>query len=117
MIGEPAFEGPHGLVVGLALADLSVVVATPWAGAHPDLGDRDDVQGVVELPVTAARQPVAGAVSAGHLDRCDTGVVRERRGRREPARPPGPSEQPGCDDRADAVDLKEPAAVLGERLR
>jgi hypothetical protein len=35
----------------------------------------------------------------------------------KPAGPAGAAEQPGRDDRADAVDLGEPAAVLGERLR
>ena len=85
--------------------------------AHADLGERDDVQRQVQLPVPAAGQPMPGAVGAGHLDRGDTGVAGERRGGGEPAGPAGAAEQSGGDDRADAVDLGQPAAVLGERLR
>ncbi len=59
---------------------------------------------------------MASAVAAGHLERGDAGVVRERRRGRKPARSSGPSEQPGHHDRADAVHLGQPTAVLGDGL-
>lgn len=52
--GDLAFETAHGLFVGLALADLAVVVAAAFAVGHADLGHRDDVQRRVELAVAAA---------------------------------------------------------------
>ena len=60
--GDLAFEAAHGLFVGLALADLAVVVAAALAVGHADLGHRDEVQRRVELAVAAAREPVAGSV-------------------------------------------------------
>jgi hypothetical protein len=54
MFGELAFQAPQGLVAGLALGYLPVVVGAAGAAAHPDLGDRSEVECGVELPVTAA---------------------------------------------------------------
>ena len=116
VVGEAPFEAAHGLVVRLALADLEVVVGAAGAGAHADLGERGDVQGQVELAISAAGQPVPGAVGAGHLDRGDAGVAGERRGGGEPAGPAGAAEQSGGHDRADPVDVGQPAAVLGDDL-
>jgi hypothetical protein len=65
VFGEFAFQAAQGLVAGLAFGDFAFVVGTAGAGAHPDLGDRGDVQGRVELPVAAARQPVPGPFGAG----------------------------------------------------
>ncbi|HET9103239.1 MAG TPA: hypothetical protein VFN55_07770, partial [Solirubrobacteraceae bacterium] len=100
--------------MGLASGDLRVVVVAAEAAAHPHLGQRDDVQREVELPVAAAGQPVAGVVGASDLDRRDSGVVGERRSGGEPAGAAGAGEQPAGENRADAVDLEQPAAVLGD---
>ena len=59
----------------LACGDLLVVVGAPGAPAHPDLGEGDDVQGEVQLPVTTAWQAVADPVSAGDLDRHENHLV------------------------------------------
>ena len=49
--------------VGLALGELAVVVGPAVAVAVADLGDRGHVDGVVEAPVPAPRQPVDLAAS------------------------------------------------------
>lgn len=84
VFGESAFQAAQGLVAGLAFGDFAVVVGPAGAGAHPDLGDRGDVQRRVELPVAATRQPVAGAFSAGDLDGRGAGVAGELRSAGEP---------------------------------
>ena len=94
--------------MGLALGDLAVVVGAAVAVAVPDLGDRGHVEGVVDAPVPAQRQPVNLAVPRGHLDRCGAVV----RGEVIPAGEPG-----HVDDIADhraGVDRTE-AEDLGER--
>ena len=85
-IGQPAFQTTHGLVMGLAGYDLRVVVGPTGALAHAYLGERDDVQREVELPITTAWQTVSRVVAAGDLDRCDAGIAGERGGAAEPAR-------------------------------
>jgi hypothetical protein len=55
VIGETSLEAAHRFVVGLSGGDLGVVVGAAPAAAHPDLGERDDVQREVELAITAAR--------------------------------------------------------------
>jgi hypothetical protein len=55
LIGETSLEAAHRFVVGLSGGDLGVVVGAAPAAAHPDLGERDDVQREVELAITAAR--------------------------------------------------------------
>jgi hypothetical protein len=69
MAGQAAFEAAYRFVVGPPGGDLGVVVGASAAGPDADLGDRDLVQGEVELAVTAARQPVPGAVGADDLHR------------------------------------------------
>jgi hypothetical protein len=86
VVGEASFEAAHRFVMRLSGGDLLVVVGAPAAAAHPDLGQRGDVQGQVQLPVTAAGPAMAGAVSTGHLDRRDTGIAGEGRGGRRPGR-------------------------------
>ncbi len=73
------------------------------------------MQREVELAVPSPRESVACAVAAGHLNRGDAGIVGERRRAGEPARPPGTSQQTTGDNRADAIDRGERAAVLGDR--
>ena len=85
--------------------------------AHAYLGERDDVQREVELPVTTAWQTVSRVVAAGDLDRCDAGIAGERGGAGEPARTPGPPEQPPGDDGTDAGDIPQSGAVRVEGVR
>ena len=105
VVGEAAFEAAHRFVVGLAGGDLGVVVGPAGAAGHADLGERDHVEGVVELPVAAAWQAVSGVVGGGDFDGGDAGVAGERCCGREPAGSPGAAEQLGGDDRSDPVDL------------
>ena len=53
---------------------LAVVVAMAGAVGVTDLGDRDNVQRVVEPPVPAPRQAVHDAPGRGELDRGGAGV-------------------------------------------
>jgi hypothetical protein len=41
------------------------------------LGDRDPVQGAVQLPVAAAVEPVTSMLAGAGLERCNAGVARE----------------------------------------
>lgn len=93
VVCDASLQAAHGLVMGLALRYLAVVVAAPDAVRHPHLGDGDQMQGGIELPVAAPRKPVAGPIAAGHLDGSDPRVARERRGTGEPRRTSRPAEQ------------------------
>ena len=87
--------------MGLAGDDFRVVVGPTDALTHAYLGEHDDVQREVELPITTAWQTVSHVVAAGDLDRCDAGVVGERGSAASPA------EQPPREDRADAGDIPQ----------
>jgi len=54
-----------------------VVVGPSGTAGHAYLAHRDDVQGVVELPVAAERQAMTDAFCAGHLDWGNAGVAGE----------------------------------------
>ena len=71
MVSQAAFQAPHCLVVSLPGRDLGVVVRTSGTAPHPHLGQRGDVQGDVELTVTAARQAMTDSFGTGNLDRGD----------------------------------------------
>src|SRR4029079_18230334 len=73
-VAEAALEGADRLAWGLAFGELAVVVAAAGAVPVADLGDRRAVQGVVEPPVAAPRQPVGDAATGGKLDRGAAGV-------------------------------------------
>ena len=77
VVSQAALQATHRLVVALAGDDLGVVVGPSGTAMHPDLSQRDDVQGEVELPVSTAGQAVPGTVGAGDFDGGDSGVVGE----------------------------------------
>ena len=52
-VAEPALERADRFAWGVSFGELAVVVAAAGAVAVPDLGDRGDVQRVVESPVAA----------------------------------------------------------------
>jgi hypothetical protein len=79
VVGQPPFQATHRLVVGFAGRDLGVVVGASGAARHPHLAERDDMQGEVELAITAAGQAITDSVGAGNLHRGDAGVVGEGR--------------------------------------
>ena len=72
-----------------------------------DLGDRGDVQGVVESPVAAPRQPVGDAAAGGELDRGGAGVGGEAARGGEPGRVAAVADEHAGDDRADPEDLRQ----------
>jgi hypothetical protein len=80
---------------------------------HAYLGGRDEVQRKIELTVAATGQSVACPLGAGDRDGCHTRIVRKRRGAGESAGTTGAFQQPPGDDRPDAVDSGQLAAVLG----
>src|SRR5665647_1799646 len=84
VVRKASFQATHRLVAGLVFSDLAVVVRAPDTVRYPHLGDRHQMQCGVELPVAAAREPVSGPITAGHLDGSDPGVVGKRRGAGEP---------------------------------
>src|SRR6266545_6930947 len=69
----------------------------------------------VQLAVTAAREPVGDALTAGDLDGSDAGVTGERVGAGEPRRSTGATDETNAEHGADPVDLDEAAGVLVER--
>jgi hypothetical protein len=85
-VAEPPLEGADRFSWGVTFGEFAVVVATARAVGVADLGDRGDVQGVVESPVAAARQPVGDAAAGGELDRGGAGVGSEAARRLEPGR-------------------------------
>jgi hypothetical protein len=54
VIGDPALEAAHGFPGGLALGEFAPEVVVAGAAWAADLDQGDEVQGVVELPVTGA---------------------------------------------------------------
>jgi hypothetical protein len=110
VLGDPAFAAPYGLAGGLGLAELAAEVVVAGAAWGSDLDQGDEVQGVVELPVTGVRQPMSGVLSAGDLERRRAGVAGEM-GRGGDARgPSGAAKQPTGDDRPDTDGLGQTAA-------
>ena len=77
-VAEPPLERADRFASGLSFGELAVVVAAAGAVPVADLGDRRAVQGVVEPPVAAPRQPVSDAATGGELDRGGAGVGGER---------------------------------------
>ena len=58
MVRESSLQAAHGLVAGLALGDLVVEVVASGAITHADLGNRDQTDRRVQLPVPATRRAV-----------------------------------------------------------
>ena len=123
--GESSFEGAQGLGLGVAGVEAFAVVAAAEAVAA-DLGDRDPVEGGVELPVAGLvdADPAVGA-SGPDRDRRDAGVQGELASvakRSTPAVSPtilaavsGP--QPGSSSSTGARSVTSAVISLLERVR
>jgi hypothetical protein len=76
--GELSFEAADGLASALSFGLFAVEVG---AGGRVDagLGDRDSVEGAVELAVAAAVEPVAAVFTGAGFQRRDASVVGELR--------------------------------------
>ena len=82
-----------------------------------DLGDRDQVQRMVELPIAARVQPVALLQTGGGFDRGGAVVGREAVTSRKPARVADLAEDDRGDDRADTVDIEQRSVRRCDGLR
>jgi hypothetical protein len=89
---------------GLALGQLPLVVGTARAVAVADLGDRGHVDGVVEPPVPAPREPVDFPAAGGHLDRRGAVAGGEVIPVSETGHVAGLADHRGRDDGADTKD-------------
>ena len=63
-VGEVPLQAPAGLLRRLGLDQLALVVTLAGTGI-PDLADRDEVQGGIELAVAAPVQAMAADIAAG----------------------------------------------------
>ena len=103
---EVAFEAADRFLFGLALGVSAVEVAA-CGGVSAGFGERDDVEGAVELAVAAAVQSVAFGVAGAGGDRGGAGVAGEARVGREALGAGGVADDDRGGDR--------PAAVLGQQ--
>jgi hypothetical protein len=109
-VADPPFEAAERFFVGLALGDLAVVVGAAAAVGVPDLGDRGHVQGVVDAPVPAQRQPVDLAVPRRHPGRGGAVAGGEVIAAGEPGHAGDVADHCAGVDRAEAEDLGEAGA-------
>jgi hypothetical protein len=82
---------PQRLLVTLPRRPLPPVTA-PTRRVVTYLGDRHDMQRVVQLPIPRPRQPMPDHVPGGNRDRRSARIRRERRRRGKPAHRPNPSQ-------------------------
>jgi len=102
---------PGGLALGCFLVVAGAAVAVPVA----DLGDRGHVDGVVEAPVSAQRQPAGDAVAGGHPGRGGAVAGGEPVFRGEPGDVADVADHGGGDGRADAEDVGQGRAGGADR--
>ena len=99
--GEGAFEAAADVSVRLALGGAFGFVGAGFVVAAQS-GDRDRVQGAVEVSVAGAAESVAGALAAAGLERSDAGQGGECGFAADPAAVGPADQQLGGDDGADA---------------
>src|SRR5215212_3675865 len=83
--GEASLECSEGFHRGVSVGASALVVG-PSESVEANLGDRDAVQGGVELPVTAAGEPVSVGLARGGGNGSDSGVHGEAGFGAEPGR-------------------------------
>jgi hypothetical protein len=106
-----AFQCSQFLFRCLALGDFLVVAGAAIAGPVADLGDRGHVDGVVQAPVPAQREPAGRAAAGRYPDRGGAVTGREPVPVREPVTSRTSPITVAGDDRADAEDLGESATA------
>jgi hypothetical protein len=112
-VADATLQSAQRLLLGLPLGDLALVVGATWR-VVADLGDRGQVEGVVQLAVTARVEPVAFAGTAGGFDGGGAVVGGEPLWRREPGRVADVAQDEPCDDRADTMELQQRRARRGD---
>jgi hypothetical protein len=78
-VGQAAFHAAEGFFVALAGRPFASLVGRARR-CRRRVGDRHDEQGVVELPVPGAGEPMAHDVTRGDLDRCGAVVAANAAG-------------------------------------
>ena len=58
-VGDAPLERTHSFFLRFGFGDLALEERAPWGVREADLGDRGDVEGVVQLPVAASREPMS----------------------------------------------------------
>ena len=101
-VADAPLEGTHRFLAAVTLSLLAQVVATT-GGVVTDLGDRDHVDGVVELAVATRVEPVPDYRSAGGLDGGGGVVAGVVPGAGEPPDVTAVADQVGGDDRPDSI--------------
>ncbi|MDT4984011.1 MAG: hypothetical protein QOF95_1501, partial [Pseudonocardiales bacterium] len=112
-VADLAFQRAQRALAGHPFGELLVVVGAAFGVAVADLGDRDHVDRVVELPVPAAGEPVDLAVTRGDLDRCGAVVGGEVVAVGEAVDVADVAEHRAGDDRPDAPDVGDGGARGG----
>jgi hypothetical protein len=57
-VGDAPLESADGFLLSLAFGDLALEERAARRVREADLGDGDDVEGVVQLPVVTSRKPM-----------------------------------------------------------
>src|SRR5947207_4663614 len=114
-VADAALEAAERFFAGLALGQLAVEVGAAFAVLVADLGDRGHVDGVIDAPVPAPRQPAGPAVPRRHLDGRGAVVSGEPVAAGEPGHLAGGADHGGGDDRADAEDFGQAGARFLDR--
>ena len=57
-VGEPSLQRSDGFFLGLALGEFSFVEGAAFGGGVAELGDGDQVEGVVEHPIAPRVEPM-----------------------------------------------------------
>jgi len=110
-IGDPALETPHCLEGLLALGPLTSV-GSPTLGIETDLGDRGNVDHVVDPPVPRSGEPVPVLLTRRGVQGCGAGPGREPVAVGEPGHVTDIGQDPGRHHRPDTAKIlnREPRA-------
>lgn len=106
-IADTPFERTHGFLLGLALGDLALEERATRRVREADLGDRGDVDGMVQLPVAPPGEPMGDPPTRGHLDGRGAGLGREVIPAAKTGDVAGIADEHRGDDRSDPEDLGE----------
>ena len=101
-VADPTLESAQHLLFRLPLGDLALVVGAAGC-VVADLGDRGQVERVVQLAVAARVEPVAFAGTAGGFDGGGAVVGGEPLWGQEPGGVTDVAQDEPCDDRADTM--------------